>query len=209
MYYSPLILNRVAKEKPDPAATPDAAPPKPRRALGTGLIVPLLNSIALLAALGFFIYSKILFKRAPITETTERERLRALHAQPAPNPTPAYITFEPLTINIKANPDQPLPVDGTSQQMSGKLHFVTLSFSIQIRDAGQEEFIKALTPLILDRLILILGKKYFHELTTAQGRYILHSQFLDQINQAIIPLLSLPTKEALITDIFFTQFIVQ
>ncbi len=197
----------MAKEKTE---TPPEEPINPNKGASISqLIVPLLNSVALMATLGFIFYSKLLFKKAIITESTERERLLALHLKQNPTPVSTYISFDPITVNIKANPDQPLPMDGTSQQINGKLHFITLSFALEIRDAAQQDFIKAVTPLILDRLILILGRKYYSELTTVQGRYILHSQFLDQINPVIAPLLPQPTKEAVITNIYFTQFIVQ
>jgi flagellar basal body-associated protein FliL len=188
---------------------PEEAPSADKPRLGTSivqLIPPILNSVALLAALGLLAYTKILYKKPPITEESERERLNALHAKTNQPTIPALMNFEPITVNIKSVPDSSSNHD-PSHYVDGKLHYVTLAFTLEIRN--QKDFITSVTPQILDKLILLLGKKYFNELTTVQGRYILHSQFLEQVNKLVTPLVSPPTKEDLITQLYFTHFLVQ
>lgn len=193
-------------QKPKTAPSAEAAPKAPRQPLP---IVPLLQTLAVLGAMGLLYYSKILYKKPSITEDGERERLAALRAKPAVPAVSGLVDFEPITVNIMATPDHPAPADGTSQQLQGKLHYATIGFSMEVRDKNQQDLIDAIRPLILDKLILILGKKQFHELTTVQGRYTLHSQILEVANQLALKLAISPAQENLVSNIFFTQFIVQ
>jgi flagellar basal body-associated protein FliL len=195
-------------EKEAPGVGPDGQDPNaiPSQPIP---VIPLLNSIAILATAGFFIYSSYYFKRPAITEQSERDRLSNIHASPTPPPIPAYIPFESVTVNIEAVPDRPMPADGTTRQLQGKLHYVTLAFSLEIRDSNFKEIIEAVRPLILDKLILTVGKKSFQDLTTVQGRYVLHSQIMDFSNQLINTHSAKPMKEGLVTNVYFTNFIVQ
>jgi flagellar basal body-associated protein FliL len=159
--------------------------------------------------MGFFYYSKMMYKRPPITEEGERERLSKTYASPTPPPAPALVKFDPITINISPNPEEPKPADGTLAQLQGKLHYVTIGFSLEIRDEGQKELIEGIRPFILDQLIVALGKKKTHELTSVQGRYVLHAQLIDLVNKLVVTKTSFRSKEGLITNIFFSHFVVQ
>lgn len=193
----------MAEDKNAPPINPNDAPKSPPP------IIPLLNTIAILGALGLLTYSKLYFKRPPITEESERARLAEVHASPTPPPEPGYVNLEPLTVNISSNPTNPKPADGTSAQLQGKLHYVTVGISLEIRDKNQEDLIEEGKPYIIDKMISILGKKQFHELNQVQGRYILHTQIIDAVNQLINSLSPKPSKEGLITHVYFTQFFVQ
>jgi flagellar basal body-associated protein FliL len=191
-------------------AAEEKAPPSPEPAPKEPLpILPLLNTVALLAAVGFFYYSKILYKRPQITEATEREKLISAHATPPVPLVATLMTFEPMTVNIAASPNQPRAADGTTQQIQGKMHYVTIGFALEIRDKNQQETVALLRPQIQDKFILILGKKYYHELTNVQGRYVLHSQIIEAVNQIISAANNHSGKEGLITNVFFTEFTVQ
>jgi flagellar basal body-associated protein FliL len=169
-------------------------------------IVPILNLLAILGAAGFFYYTKFIYKRPIITEETERERLAEAHSDPTPAMTPGTIQFEPLTINISSTPERTKTADGTSP---GKLHYIMISFALEIRDQTQKELIEALRPYIIDKLIVYLGRKHYHELNTVQGRYILNSQIIEMANQLVARRSNLFAKEGLITRVYFTQFLVQ
>lgn len=175
----------------------------------TQLLLPLLNTIAVAGTAGFFYYSKIVYKRPAITEEAERKKLEEEHEKPLTPSTPAFINFDPITVNIKGIPDPILPADGTSHQIHGKLHYATVGFAVEIRDKEQQEIVQAIKPVLLDRLIHTLGKKQYHELANVQGRYILMSELLDFANRQAMAKLQTPTKEPLITNLFFTQFTVQ
>ena len=140
----------MATEEAAPNPNEAQAPPK-----ASIPIVPLLNTIAILAAGGFLYYSKFLHKRPPITESGERKRIAETKASPAPPAIPVLVPFESMTVNIKAIPEVPKPADGTSKQIHGKLHYATIAFAMQIRDQNQKDFFDNLKPFILDRICLL------------------------------------------------------
>ena len=183
----------------DPSASPKSSFP----------IIPLLNTIAILATSGLIYYSKMVFKRPRITEESERTRLMESNALPTPATDPGFIQFDPVTVNIEAVPHHPAPADGTSQQLHGKLHFVTVGFSLAVRDRSQADLINEVRPQILDKLIATLGKKKFTELNNVQGRYVLHSQIMDFANDLLVRHSAKPMKDGLVTNVYFTQFVVQ
>ena len=146
------------------------------------LILALVNSVAVLAAGGMLLYTQVLYKRPPITENSERVRIEALKAAHLPSPTPGFLMFEPVTVNIASSPVSPKPADGTQEQIQGKLHYASLGFALQLRDLNRKDDLDPLRPQILDMVLAILGKKQFQELTTVQGRYLLRSQILQAVN---------------------------
>ncbi len=158
--------------------------------------------------LSFFVYTQFFFKKPIISEKSERTHLMTLHTITPTSSIPILIPFPPITTNIEANPPSPLPAASTLAQIQGKLHYATIGFSIEIRDANEKALIESLQPHMSDQLIHMIGKKQFHELTQIQGRYILRAEFLESINQLIYK--QKPSlHEPLITHVYFTEFIVQ
>ena len=205
----------------DPKENPGLpAPPAPSKG---PLLLALVNAIGVMAALGALVYTRVLYKRPMITEDGERDRLAAVAASPTPAPLPGMISFEPVTVNIKASPSQPKPLDGTAQQIQGKLHYVTLGFSLEVRDLSLKTDIEAISPMYMDRVLTMLGHKSFQELTTVQGRYVLRTQLLETANELLVKHLPPPPGAAhaarepggqnrpdpIVTGVYFTQFIVQ
>jgi flagellar basal body-associated protein FliL len=205
---------------------PGAEPKKAGGGLGEKLplLLSLLNSVVILATLGLMVYSRILFKRPAITEEAERARLVALHSKPQAPTAPGLIEFPVMTVNILSNPVQPKALPGQPQQIQGKLHYATLAFSLEIRDIEKKEVIEELRPLITDRIIGLVGRKAPNELSTVQGRYVLRAQIIEGANELIektkIPppvsrarkkklLGPAPPAEPLITNLYFSQVIVQ
>ncbi len=180
------------------------------------LILGLVNAVVALAAVGFLFYSKFSFKRPSITEAAERSRLAAAEAGPPPAPTAALLTFDPITVNIQANPPVPKAADGTALQIKGKLHYATVGFSLEVRDQNHKEEVDQLRPILIDKLISLLGRKSFQELTTVQGRYVLRAQILELANRllaehapAAAAEANAAPKEAWVDNVFFIQFVVQ
>ena len=156
---------------------------------------PILNTIGLIFALGFLYYTKFIVKHAKITEMGERQRLVELQARPTQPAVPAFIPFESMTLNMK--------------QLQGKPHYLTLKFTLEIHDQNKQDMIQEIRSLILDQLIATVGRKEFYELTTIQERYILRSQMIDFTNELIISHAIKPIKEGLVTNVYFTDIIVQ
>jgi flagellar basal body-associated protein FliL len=212
------------------------------------MLVALVNTVMVLAALGTLLYTQVLFKRAPITEEAERARLEKAFASPGPAPETGFVVFEPVTVNIAANtPASTYP--GNSPPGEGKAHYATIGFSLELRDMNFKTDVETVKPLIMDKFVSLLGRRQFHELSNVQGRYILRSQLIEIANQIISTEAgkikpaeppkgskaeggegekggekkkeaapetggeavdrSTSTREDLVTNIYFTQFIIQ
>jgi flagellar basal body-associated protein FliL len=195
----------MAEKKHDAPAEPKAG----AKSSSSFPIFPLLNTIAMVAALAFFYYSNYIFKRPPITEDGERDRLAEAKESVTPPALPGFVSFDPVTINIEPIPGHPSGEGESHRQINGKLHYATVGFSLEIRDKNLQELVEAVRPQVIDKVIQILGKKTYQEIVTAQGRYILHAQIMDFANHLITHHSIKPMRESLVTNVYFTQFIVQ
>src|SRR3954467_668213 len=101
-----------------------SGPPK------TPLILALVNSLAVMAALGMLVYTKVLFKRPAITEQGERDRLAELKEKPVKTAAPGLINYETITANI--TPTQISPTDAPADNSRMKLHYVTFDLSLEV-----------------------------------------------------------------------------
>lgn len=166
------------------------------------LLLPLINTVLVLAALGTAVYVKMVFKRPAITETQERKKLEAqqkeqtLHASDK-----GMIIIKPFTVNIASTPREPLPGQTPDKAIEGKLHYATVKMVLAIKDINQQPRFDEIQAVFMDQILELLGKKSFAELTTVQGRYLIKSDIIEIANSLL--------KEKLITDIFFDQFVVQ
>jgi len=173
---------------------------KPKKSSKGPLIMALLNTLAILAAAGTFVYTQILFKRPPITEKGERKRItQAVAIHPNPHASPAQIKIKPFTANVRFSPLPP----GTkpTHLIRGKPHFITLGMVLILRDATQLEEFNKIQPKFMDKMLQLLGNKTYQELNSVQGRYLLRSHFVDLANKLM--------KKPLIQTVWFTDFVVQ
>ncbi len=179
-------------EKKEEAAAP-AAPAAPRAKPPLAMILLLLNALATLGAVGMLVYSRILYKRPPITESGEAERLKKKLEKPKPSGPPGAVVFTPVTINLAP------PEAGTGSE--NKIHYATLAFTISTVDQSAAQKLESIRPLLQDRMISMVSKRSYQELTSVQGRFLLRTQLRDAANQV--------AKEALAADVYFTEFVVQ
>ncbi len=189
------------KKKEEETQTSEETPKAPKGPL----ILRLVNTLTVVAALGLILYTKVLYKRPAITESLERENLEKKHTKK--QVAPGHLQFEPITVNIQSSPSQPKTAEGTPNQIHGKLHYANVGFSLAVKDAQFIEQMERVRPFILDKVLSFLGRKTFQELSTVQGRYILRSQILEASNQIVSR--ELQTPSLLITQVYFTQFTVQ
>ncbi len=159
-----------------------------------GLILRLVNTIAVLAVLGLFVYTRIIFKHPVITESKERKKL--LDNQNKPTSTTlarkGLISLDPITANLDPFKD----TDGKQ-----KSHFLTLTASIEIRDEKEAPRFEAVRPIIMDHILQSLSKKKFEDLDQVQGRYVFRSQIIDAANEAI--------GAPVVTEVYFSEFLLQ
>lgn len=147
-------------------------------------------------------YSKLVFKRPSITEASELKRQTALHAKPPPPLITAAVDFPPVTLNIQPSPTVPGAI------RTGKAHYATVGFSIEIHDRSYVGLIEATRPLVLDQLGLLIGRRSVRELDTVQGKYTLASDLIEVINKLFLEHSHKKVKD-LATNIYFTEFLVQ
>jgi flagellar basal body-associated protein FliL len=158
-----------------------------------GLILGLLNTVAIAAVLGLFVYTKMVYKRPAITEDKERKKLIENGNKPAATTAKkAIIAIEPITANLDPYTDS----DGQP-----KIHYVSLSMSVEIRDEKESAKFESMKPVFMDRVLQNLGKKKFEELNQVQGRYVFRSQVIDAANEFL--------GAPIVTEIYFSEFLLQ
>ena len=159
-----------------------------------GLILGLLNTVAIAAVLGFFVYTKMLYKRPAITEGQERTRLASPQYKQAlvQEHKKALIPLDPITANLDPY------VDGDGKK---KLHYVAISLVVEVGDETQKGRFEEIKPIVMDQVIQSIGKKTFDDLNQVQGRYLLRSQIIDATNAYL--------KEPLITEVYISDYLLQ
>lgn len=195
----------MSDAKAESADAPAAAPGPSK----LPLLVALVNTVFVLAAVGMLVYTKLLYKRPQITEETERARLEALKAKPKAPVVPGQVAFEPVTINIAANPNEPKAADGTTRQIQGKLHYAQIGMVLEIADVARKDDVEELRQKIMDQLLSLVGRKQFHELSSVQGRYLLRGEIADMVNDLVAKGNAEAGRSSLVTQVYFTQFLVQ
>lgn len=173
------------------------------------LILAIANSLVIVIATGVLVYTRIIFKRPAITEEDERTKLANLKIKRKTTTTTATIVFEAFTANIVSVPAQPKADPNSPQQLQGKMHYATVAFSLEILDERKKDAIENLRPYILDKLLNILGHKTFQEMTNVQGRYVLRNEIIDAINHMTVKAGLTDENMNLISNLHFTQFVVQ
>jgi flagellar basal body-associated protein FliL len=157
-----------------------------------GQILAILNTVAIAAVLGLFVYTKLVYKRPSITEKKERARLAVQKPVSQENAKKVTLVLDPITANL----DPYIDTDGKS-----KVHYVNLVMAVEIRDESEVEKFKAAQPVVLDKVLTHLGKKKFEDLNQVQGRYVFRSQIIDAANEYL--------GAAVVTEVYFTEFLLQ
>ena len=211
-------------------------------------IIALINTIAVLATGGILVYTKLLFKRPPITEAQERARLekqKEKKLKDAKKAEPGMVTFDPITVNIRSTPGKVRTTE--SGDVEGKLHYATIGFALELKDKNKTSLIEELRPMFMDKLMSMLGRKSYTDLITVQGRFLVRTQIMDAVNDLILqdqaeraaimaakhkkaaaekgekaeseaaagpesaedPERSAESRDVLVTNIYFTHFVVQ
>lgn len=154
--------------------------------------------LTLMGALGTLVYTRIMFKRPPITETGERTRLleKANHPQVQIEEETGMVEVKPFTFNIPNPPTNP-----NEDSDHKKSRFANIGFSIEIRDANDSDRFEGIRPQFMDEMLQLLGKKSFFELASVQGRFIIRTQILELVNKMM--------KEEYATNVYFTKLLVQ
>jgi len=159
-----------------------------------GFILGLLNTLAIAAVLGLFVYTKLIFKRPAITESKERAKIVKKAEAPlvVDRTKTIMVPLDAVTVNLDAF---------TGADGKPKTHMVSMNLSLEVVDEKAKEKVEAAKPAILDRIIQNLGKRTFQELNQVQGRYVFKSQVIDEANEYL--------KSPAVVEVFMTDFMLQ
>jgi flagellar FliL protein len=159
-----------------------------------GFILGLLNTLAIAAVLGLFVYTKLIFKRPAITESKERAKIVKKAEAPlvVDRTKTIMVPLDAVTVNLDAF---------TGADGKPKTHMVSMNLSLEVIDEKAKEKVEAAKPAILDRIIQNLGKRTFQELNQVQGRYVFKSQVIDEANEYL--------KTPAVVEVFMTDFMLQ
>lgn len=166
-----------------------------------GLIMGLVNSLAVLALLGLVVYTRVIYKRPKITESQERAKIEAMMATYEPPAIPGMIHLKPLSVNVRFNPGYPHTKGPASTVEKGRLHYVALTLSLQFKDTNKQYQWEAVQDVFMDKLIQKLSDSEYHQLTTVQGRYLLRAEIVEIANSLM--------SDPLVSNSFFSEFLVR
>ncbi|MBS1963971.1 MAG: flagellar basal body-associated FliL family protein [Bdellovibrionales bacterium] len=179
-----------------------------KKPLPLGLILLVLNMLALLGVLGTIVYTQILYKRPVITETVEREKIVQEFAKKPTEMKKVIVSFEPIQANLKPTPIGVQVPGGPPQQM--KAHYLNTTIAMELLDADFEPTVKGRLPKFLDQLLRELGDTSVDELSTVQGRFLLRSKIAGMMNDLVREEKKLPpTSTPIVTSVYFSDFVVQ
>jgi len=170
-------------------------------------IFELANTSTILGVTGWEVYTTLIFKKRKVSEAQERARIKAIAEAPKPIPTPALIEFTQMTVNIAPTKSPAATGEGAEGSAKAKMHYLTLAFMMEIADDKLKVKVEELRPRIMDKMLAVLSRKAYLELSTVQGRWLLRSQFLEITNDLLKQ--DLQTNDSLAVNLYFTQFIVQ
>ena len=159
-----------------------------------GLILGLVNTVVIAGVLGLFVYTKMVYKRPSITESQERQRLaKTQHkAEVVKSLKKGLVPLSPITANLDPY------TDANGKQ---KMHYIALSLTVEIRDEKEIKKFEEIKPIIHDQILQQLGKKKFEDLNQVQGRYLFRSSIIDATNAYL--------KDQIVTEVYFTDFLLQ
>jgi len=180
----------------------------PKKALPLGMILGVLNTLALLGLLGVLVYTQILYKRPVITENVEREKIVQEFSKKPTEMKKVIVSFEPIQANLKPTPIGVQVPGGPPQQM--KAHFLNTTLAMELLDGDCESTVKGRLPKFLDQLLRELGDTSVDELSTVQGRFLLRSKIAGMMNDLVREEKKLPpTSTPIVTSVYFSDFVVQ
>jgi flagellar FliL protein len=162
------------------AAAPASAPAKDGKKSKSKMFI-LIGVIVLAAAGGGGWY--FMGHKAESPEKTA-------HAKPNPAAPPVFSQMEPFTVNLQA--------DGGEQ-------FLQTAFTLKVGSQADVDAIKLYLPQVRSRVLLLLSSKRGAEIATVEGKKKLADEIIEQLTQP----LGKGAQPLVVTDVFFTAFVIQ
>ncbi|MBB5392924.1 MULTISPECIES: flagellar basal body-associated protein FliL [unclassified Herbaspirillum] len=103
---------------------------------------------------------------------------------------PTFVVIEPFVVNL--------------QQETGD-HYLQVAMTLQVPNGATAEALKLYMPQVRSRLLMVLSSKKASELLTSEGKRKLTDEIIDQLGEPF----SGSGKGPVITDVFYTSFVIQ
>jgi flagellar basal body-associated protein FliL len=174
------------------------------------LILTGVNILALLGLLGLVVYTRVLFVRPKITESSERKRLEdqatleASQKKKNSEGIRVLMKLDPITANLK--PTEIGSRVAGAPPVGLKPHFAQMSFALELVDARYEEQVKAQIPKFLDALLKSLSAVTVEEIATVQGRVTLRNKIIGTMNEFAR---KSKVDPPIVTNVYFNEFMIQ
>lgn len=192
--------------KDDGEAEKPAEDAKPKKKLNPAILLPIVNFLAVAGVLGLAVYTKIIYKKPPITENTERERIKdEIEKEPKEIiGKKALLSFDPFQATLRPTQIGVQVEGGPPVQL--KQHYLNVTLSIEVADEPLTAKVKDVQAKFMDALLRHLSSTTVDELATVQGRFILRSKIVGILNELTR---KNKTEPAVVTNVYFSEFIVQ
>lgn len=162
---------------PEKPAEEGAAAPKSKKKL----IIIIVAAVVLLGAIGGGAMM-FLGKKKPSDKKEEHK------SEPAK--APVFMPLEPFVVNLQSD-------EGDK--------YLQVQMTLQVEDDAQVNLIKANSPQVRSRLLMLLSSKDATEVLTPEGKQKLIQEIIEQVSLPFVPK-GEPQK---VSGVFFTSFVVQ
>jgi flagellar FliL protein len=168
----------MSKAPSKAAASAEGAPPGKSK---KKLIIMIAAGVLVLAGVGG---GAAMF----LSKKNHADKDKEHKAEPAK--APVFLPLDAFTVNLQSD--------------SGD-KYLQVSMTLQVQDEEQVNLIKANTPQVRSRLLMLLSSKDATELLSAEGKEKLIEEIIDQVKLPFTP----KGDAQKVSGVFFTSFIIQ
>lgn len=161
---------------------------KPKSKLDIRVVALGVNLLLLLAALGGLVYTRLIFERPAIMESSEMAEQKKEAKKPPPSAERVIISLEEMRINLAASQSQ-------------TAHYVSFTMNLECANEDMASKVEEQRQKVIDRIISTFNRSEFNDLNTVQGRLILKELLIHDLNRII--------GATAITNIYYTMFVLQ
>jgi flagellar FliL protein len=115
---------------------------------------------------------------------------QSAHARSNVAAPPVFVQMDPFTVNLQA--------DGGEQ-------FLQTAFTLKVGSQADVDAIKLYLPQVRSRVLLLLSGKRAADIATVEGKKKLADEILEQLTQPFAK----GGQPLVVTDVFFTAFVIQ
>jgi flagellar FliL protein len=159
-----------------------------------GLPLPLfaflaVNTLVMLGGLGFVVQASLLYKKPPITETQVVAEIQKKVEKKPEGASGLFIESYPeATINLRT-------------QQGGKNHYASVEVSLVCTTERCVEQLKSVRAKVEDAIQSAVSARSYTELQSLDVKYRIKHEVLGRVNSFL--------KETAVTEVLFTNFVVQ